>query len=60
MSHKIREFIAFAIFALFYHFAAVDSILGFYRHQIDTKEDTKNHHGNDKIKSIRRIKNLGV
>jgi hypothetical protein len=41
MSHRIREFAAFAIFALFYHIAAVDSILGFYRHQTDTKKTPK-------------------
>ena len=40
MSHRIKRFAAFAIFALFYHFAAVDSILGFYRHQTDTKTST--------------------
>ena len=28
MSHRIREFAAFAIFALFYHFAAVDLNFG--------------------------------
>jgi hypothetical protein len=36
-----RHFAAFAIFALFYQFAAVDSILGFYRHQTDTKKTPK-------------------
>lgn len=41
MSHRIKRFAAFAIFALFYHFAAVDSILGFYRHQTDTKKTPK-------------------
>ncbi len=40
MSHRIKRFAAFAIFACFYHFAAVDSILGFYRHQTDTKTTT--------------------
>ena len=41
MSHRIKRFSAFAIFALFYHFAAVDSILGFGGHHVDTKVDTK-------------------
>src|ERR1700679_3085898 len=54
MSHRIKRFAAFAIFALFYHFAAVDSILGLGGHHVDTKVDTKNHHRNDKIKSTRR------
>src|SRR5580693_8898027 len=40
MSHRIRRFAAFAIFARFYLVAAVDSILGFYRHQTDTKTST--------------------
>jgi hypothetical protein len=53
MSHRIKRFAAFAIFALFYHFAAVDSILGFGGHHVDTKVDTKNRHRNDKIKSTR-------
>ena len=53
MSHRIKRFAAFAIFALFYHFAAVDSILGFGGHHVDTKLDTKTSHRNDKIKSIR-------
>jgi hypothetical protein len=41
MSHRIKRFAAFAIFALFYHFAAVDSILGLGGHHVDTKVDTK-------------------
>src|SRR5208337_267605 len=41
MSHRIKRFAAFAIFALFYHFAAVDSILSFGGHHVDTKVDTK-------------------
>ena len=53
MSHRIRRFAAFAIFALFYHFAAVDSISGLGGHHVDTKVDTKNHHRNDRNKSIR-------
>src|ERR1700723_3146375 len=40
MSHRIKRFAAFAIFARFYLVAAVDSILGFYRHQTDTKTST--------------------
>jgi hypothetical protein len=40
MSHRIKRFAAFAIFARFYLVAAVDSILGFYRHQADTKTST--------------------
>jgi hypothetical protein len=47
MSHRIKRFAAFAIF---YHFAAVDSILGLGGHHVDTK----NHQHNDKIKSTRR------
>ena len=45
ISHRIKRFAAFAIFALFYHFAAVDSILGLGGHQ--------NRHRNDRIKSTR-------
>ena len=41
MSHRIKRFSAVAIFALFYLFAAVDSILGFGGHHVDTKVDTK-------------------
>jgi hypothetical protein len=41
MSHRIKRFAAFAIFARFYHFAAVDSIPGLFGHQMDTKLDTK-------------------
>ena len=41
MSHRIKRFAAFAIFALFYLVSAVDSILGFYRHQTDTKKTPK-------------------
>ena len=41
MSRRIKRFAAFAIFALFYHFAAVDSILGLSGHHVDTKVDTK-------------------
>jgi hypothetical protein len=41
MSHRIKRFAAFAIFASFYLFAAVDSILGFGGHHVDTKVDTK-------------------
>ena len=37
----MKRFAAFAIFALFYHFAAVDSILGLGGHHVDTKVDTK-------------------
>jgi hypothetical protein len=37
MSHRVKRFAEVAIFAWFYLFAAMDSILGFYRHQIDTK-----------------------
>ena len=48
MSHRIKRFAAFAIFALFYHFAAVDSILGFGGHHVDTKVDTKISHRNNK------------
>ena len=40
MSHRIKRFAAFAIFALFYHFVAVDSILGSWT-PVDTKVDTK-------------------
>ena len=50
MSHRIKRFAAFAIFASFYLFAAVDSILGFGGHQ----GGHQNRHRNDKIKSIRR------
>jgi hypothetical protein len=53
MSHRIKRFSAFAIFALFYHFAAVDSILGLGGHHVDTKVDTKSGQRNNKIKSIR-------
>ena len=53
MSHRIKRFAAFAIFALFYHFAVVDSISRLSGHHVDTKVDTKNHERNDKIKSIR-------
>jgi hypothetical protein len=38
MSHRIKRFVAFAIFAIFYLVATVDSILGFHRHQTDTKK----------------------
>jgi hypothetical protein len=41
MSHRIKRFSAFAIFVSFYLFAAVDSILGFGGHHVDTKVDTK-------------------
>lgn len=41
MSHRIKRLAAFAIFARFYLVAAVDSILGFYRHQTDTKKTPK-------------------
>ena len=41
MSHRIKRFAAFAIFAIFYHFAAVDSILTLGGHHVDTKVDTK-------------------
>jgi hypothetical protein len=41
MSHRIKLFAAFAIFARFYHFAVVDSISGLFGHQMDTKLDTK-------------------
>jgi hypothetical protein len=41
MSHRIKRFAAFAIFASFYLFAVVDSISGFFGHQMDTKLDTK-------------------
>jgi len=54
MSHRIKRFAAFAIFALFYHFVAVDSILGLGGHHVDTKVDTKTITRNDKIKSTRR------
>jgi hypothetical protein len=40
MSHRIKRFAAFAIFASFYLFAAVDSILGFGGHHVDTKITT--------------------
>ena len=53
MSHRIKRFAAFAIFALFYHFAAVDSILGFRGHHVDTKVDTKSDQRNDEIQFIR-------
>ena len=52
-SHRIKRFADFAIFALFYHFAAVDSISGFGGHHVDTKVDTKSDQRNDRIKSIR-------
>jgi hypothetical protein len=54
MSHRIKRFAAFAIFASFYLFAAVDSILDFGGHQ----GGHQNRHRNDKIKSIRRNKVL--
>jgi hypothetical protein len=41
MSHRIKHFAAFAIFAFFYLVAAVDSVLGFDRHQTDTKSTPK-------------------
>ena len=41
MSHRIKRFAAFAIFASFYLFAVVDSISGLLGHQMDTKLDTK-------------------
>jgi hypothetical protein len=47
MSHRIKRF---AAFALFYHFAAVDSILDLGGHHVDTKTII----ANDKIKSTRR------
>jgi hypothetical protein len=53
MSHRIKRFAAFAIFALFYHFAAVDSILDLGGHHVDTKVDIKSGQRNDRIKSIR-------
>jgi hypothetical protein len=53
MSHRIKRFAAFAIFARFYLVAAVDSILGLGGHHVDTKVDTKTDHCNDKIKSSR-------
>ena len=46
---EIRESAAFAIFALFYHFVALDSISGLFGHQAGHQ----NHHRNDKIKSTR-------
>jgi hypothetical protein len=52
MSHRIKRFAAFAIF---YRFAAVDSILGLGGHQ----GGHRNRHRNDKIKSTRRD-GLGV
>ena len=54
MSHRIKRFAAFAIFAFFYHFAALDSNSGLGGHHVDTKVDTKTHHSNDKFKSTRR------
>ena len=53
MSHRIKRFAAFAIFALFYHFAAVDSISGLCGHHVDTKVDTKISEPNNEIKCIR-------
>jgi hypothetical protein len=41
MSHRIKRFATFAIFACFYRFAAMDSISGLFGHQVDTKLDTK-------------------
>lgn len=41
MSHRIKRFVAFAIFASFYPFAAVDPILARFGHHVDTKLDTK-------------------
>jgi hypothetical protein len=41
ISHRIKRFAAFAIFASFYLFATVDSISGLFGHQMDTKLDTK-------------------
>jgi hypothetical protein len=41
MSHRIKRFAAFAIFASFYLFAVVDSTLGSGGHHVDTKVDTK-------------------
>jgi hypothetical protein len=41
MSHRIKRFAAFAIFARFYHFVAMDSISVLFGHQVDTKLDTK-------------------
>ena len=38
MSHRIKRLAAFAIFALFYHFAAVDSIFGHGGHQIGSTQ----------------------
>ena len=60
MSHRIKRFAAFAIFALFYHFAAVDSILGFRGHHVDTTVDTKSGQHNDRIKSTRYVLYFGV
>jgi hypothetical protein len=37
MSHRIKRFAEIAIFASFYLFAVVDSILGFRGHHVDTK-----------------------
>ena len=37
MSHRIKRFAVFAIFASFYLFAVVDSISGLFGHQMDTK-----------------------
>jgi len=56
----MRGFVAFAIFAPFYLFAVVDSILGFRGHHVDTKVDTKSGQRNDRIKSIRYALFFGV
>ena len=53
MSHRIKRFAAFAIFAFFYPFAALDSISGLFGHQVDTKLDTKTDQRNDMNESIR-------
>jgi hypothetical protein len=47
MSHRIKRFAEFAIFALFYRFVVLDSISGLFGHQVDTKLDTKSGHRND-------------
>jgi hypothetical protein len=49
MSHRIKRFAAFATFALFYHFAAEGSILGFRGHHVDTKVDTKTSQANNEV-----------
>ena len=52
-SHRIKRFAAFAIFARFYLFVALDSISNLFGHQMDTKQDTRPFKRNDKSKSTR-------